>query len=462
MKITYLGALTLSLFLASCAQEDLGNQGNPQDQKSAIVQLTPEEALSISYQQVRELSDIEIINIVKNFNEGNELSRSGDIGHIKIRDKYYITDNVVSRTVSRGLPIAVVEVEDNNGKNLAYVCTDNRSGDILAYLPERKELDDITSSQAYYMLSLAKEAVANKIKKVEHLKDSLYESTILKLKENINIPDGNIDFSSIKDKIKVIGDDDNIVRSAPVENPPYVMTQKGPFCEVAWNQREPYNRKLPTLPQFSDLHFPAGCGVVAVATLLSIVEPNMTVSSIPVNWAYLKERPTIIEPSYGGWAGEPDPQDKRDMIAYLIKDIYYGTNATTSFEKDPYMGETSTRSDHLQKYLQGKINIDNWDRINLDNQLNSMNNSRPILMSGKDSSNGNAHAWVIDGYRLCKKSKARELIKIYDIYFHANMGWGESKDNGYYLIHSDLSLTFETSASHYNSNLQQMCNARKK
>lgn len=172
MKITYLGALTLSLFLASCAQEDLGNQGNPQDQKSAIVQLTPEEALSISYQQVRELSDIEIIDIVKNFNEGNELSRSGDIGHIKIRDKYYITDNVVSRTVSKGLPIAVVEVEDKNGKNLAYVCTDNRSGDILAYLPERKELDDITSSQAYYMLSLAKEAVANKIKKVEHLKDS--------------------------------------------------------------------------------------------------------------------------------------------------------------------------------------------------------------------------------------------------------------------------------------------------
>lgn len=53
------------------------------------------------------------------------------------------------------------------------------------------------------------------------------------------------------------------------------------------------------------------------------------------------------------------------------------------------------------------------------------------------------------------------LLKSYDLYFHANMGWGGT-DNGYYKVNADTSTDFETTLGTYNLNFWEITEIHKK
>ena len=53
----------------------------------------------------------------------------------------------------------------------------------------------------------------------------------------------------------------------------------------------------------------------------------------------------------------------------------------------------------------------------------------------------NSHAFVIDGFAYWRP-QTRYLVKNFDFYFRANMGWAGSYD-GFYLVNKDMSISFE-------------------
>lgn len=466
----YLLGILLSCMVISCSQHELSNDSQPVDGRFSRatlekVELTNAEAASIAFDNPTEISENEVLDILNEFCQSSENGLKS-APNASIVSKYFISNENDAKQLTKSayssnsagisIPIYEIQVVEGSDEGVAYVSADSRIPKVLAYVP--KKAKEGTETAKDIMLDLSQKAALDYVNRIKNLKDSLREQTLEKVGQELGLK-SVIEFDGVKDYLLVA--DDLRMKSLPVENPSGVMVQVGPFASVQWGQSEPYNIKLPKLPMFNDMHFPAGCGVVAMATCLSIVTPDMKVNSINVNWAYLKQRPYIVGlPLYGNPTETVDPQDKLDMMGYLIHDIYYGSSTTTAFDKDPYFGSSGTTSANMESYLKKHINIDTWRSMNLDDQLVSMNARNPIVMSGTTVDKSGSHAWVIDGYRLCKK-RTRELIKIYDIYFHANMGW-DGTDDGYYMIASDLSLDFETGANHYNSNLHQMCNARKK
>lgn len=457
----------------SCSQQELSNDNQSVDGQMSRatlgkVELTNAEVASIAFDNPIEIAENEVLDILNEFCQSDENGlKSAKIPNASIVSKFFISNGNDAKQLTKSaysgnsasisIPVYEIQVVEGDDEGMAYVSADSRLPKVLAYIPKKAKEGVETAKDI--MLDLSQKAALDYVNRIENLKDSLRDQTLEKISQELALTQSAIEFDAIKDYLSVA--DDSRLKASPVVNPSGVMVQIGPFASVQWGQSDPYNIKLPRLPMFDDMHFPAGCGVVAMATCLSIVTPDMKVNSININWAYLKQRPYIVGPPlYGNPTEAVDPQDKLDMMGYLIHDIYYGSSTTTTFDKDKYFGTSGTTSANMESYLKKHINIDTWKSMNLDNQLISMNARNPIVMSGTTVDESGSHAWVIDGYRLCKKT-TRELIKIYDIYFHANMGW-DGTDDGYYMIASDLSLDFETGVNHYNSNLYQMCNARKK
>ncbi len=473
-SVFYLSIVILfgAILFTSCEKED----HRVSEFEAQKIKLSQAEIISISHDNHRELSESEVLEVLLNFQK-EQLKETFSLKSTASNDyliklKYYVSDTNSKDTYLKSsnegkfvLPIYEIEIKNDTDKGVAYVSADSRYPNVLAYIPNALNKEEEVQTGKSSMLKYSEKVALSHIEAVEFIKDSLRATTLQKIANELQMAVRDIDMSTIEQHISYDEKNDLnevLLKANPIQNPPMTMSQKGPLASITWEQTDPYNSKLPNLPSFSDMHFPAGCGVIAGATLLSIVQPAMTVSSININWAYLMERPKIVGETYG-WGETPDPQDKLDMVAYFIKDVYYGTYTSTSFENDAWFGESSTTTANLINYLRKHINIDDKQPMNLDNQLNSLNYYRPILMGGihdAGTAEKGSHAWVIDGYRICKKS-TRQIVKVYDLYFHANMGWGGT-DDGYYLVGSDVSLTFNTGLGEYNANLWQMCNARSK
>lgn len=215
------------------------------------------------------------------------------------------------------------------------------------------------------------------------------------------------------------------------------------LCTSKWNQGDPYNQSCP-------MYFNLGRSVTGcVATAMAQVLYYNRAKSVTETQAEI--------PAYEDWAANPSTGEKMWVEAVPANSPIdwdnmtdtYSSSATAKQKKavadlmwycgaSVQMGYTNSSSganswrvaDALRNYFgygesvqyhyfeSEGLNEIQWDAM----IYNEVSNSRPIYLSGANSSGG--HAFVCDGYdgNQC---------------YHINWGWGGSSD-GYYLLSSLL------------------------
>ena len=263
--------------------------------------------------------------------------------------------------------------------------------------------------------------------------------------------------------------------------PTPIVSWKSPFVKVKWGQEVPYNMLLPrasqmeiwyfpnnTIKRYIDIYRPAGCGVVSIAEALTYLKPNLTINGTTMNWELLTKDELI---NYSPEAPNASTYPQANMAATLIKYIYEKTNTIPILgEVDPTIQPgpnypvviaSSTKNSDLIAFMQTISNFTTYNNWEPDAILNGvMNNHISIVGGYQDGNPSTGHTWIIDGYAMCIKAN-REILKQYDLYFHANMGWNGNND-GYYKFNPDTTMDFETSNGTFNSNFLVLANITKK
>lgn len=487
-------------FLFSCGnneQLEFDNGSNEQAQMA----LTVSETLSLNEGKGEELSETDVIKIAQEYiGDINENSLSAkNTTNIKTRaaktapklsisKKYYLNDTQgATRGLSTGIkaPVYNVDVTNEDGtKGLIIVGGDDRYPKVIAYIPKYEVTKDTAksktpsrsnSTQENLMLGLSKAVYKNKLAQISEAQTKK-TATLEKIAKGLNILSSNVDSTAINEYISKYGTveksieidmTDEVTRSTSMPDPgSKVVKSYGKPCGVSWDQWAPYNSMYDE--DWVDIgfgtcsydHHPAGCAVVAIAQIMAALEPaGMKCCGKNIDWAYLKEKEEVN----AGPFGEIDEARKITMVAALFRDIYnktksyptWGTGETDEWppQKVNCVTQTGTSSSNVYAYFNNLstvtvVNYNTSSLINWDPEVirQSLQYSFPVFVGG------NGHAFVLDEFLCCIKSLTRTLIKQYDVYFHANFGWG--KDNhatGYYLVEDTANgtITFETSQGNY-------------
>lgn len=423
------------------------------------VKLSKEEYVSISNDNLAELSEYEVYRLVDNFIllfKGKQRSLSNT--NLTIQDKYYInldkegrqTKSVSINNNQLSIPIYKVSIEGDNNTSV-YVSADSRFANVIAYIPNDGKEKEVQTGKSI-MLDITEAITLKNVEYTEKLKDSLREQTLEKISKELSVNQNNIEFKNVKSQL-IIEANSLASKSSPISYPDGLYpTYSGVKTIAQWEQREPYNSKLPNLPLFPTMHYPAGCGVIAIATLFSCVQPNLTAYNTTIDWNYLLWKQHV----------EIADLDKRiDMISNLIKHIYYGTETNTTFEGgNSMLGQSETEPSKILSYLRKYINIGDMENLNVEKIYKALFlNNQPSLIGGYRD--GGAHGWIVDGCVTVIDKNATGSVRPSCLYIHCNMGWGGT-DDGYYLVSSSYTLTFDTQLGSYNRDIWQLCGGRRK
>lgn len=172
------------------------------------IQLTPEEYMSIAYDNPRILSEKEVFKLIYNYEPPKIISKSN---FLKLETKriYTLGENYISatRTIAQSQQIPMYEVGINDGKNngIAIVAADERVAGILAYIPqittdqekEKKEREN------NLMLEFAELNLMAHLTYVDSIRLIMRDTTIKKISTKLGIPKDKLLFAEIKDKIEI-------------------------------------------------------------------------------------------------------------------------------------------------------------------------------------------------------------------------------------------------------------------
>ncbi|MCR2007640.1 C10 family peptidase [Bacteroides acidifaciens] len=457
MKLKFYFSFIAAALLASC-NNDLDLNDNPSTQS---ISLSSDEYISIAYDDQTTLTPNEAKQLVLDFGIGAPQTRSNKNVEVTAISTYSVTDgaNATTRSASTTIPIYRMEISTDAGKGLAYVPADKRVAKVMAYLPKADFNDSIKMIGAKAMLSLSEHSIIEDIKHCNKVKSELRTKTLSKIAKQLAIE--NVNFDEIKDKIVI--NDEVTSRATPEKPTGNPIGHVGFYCtETEWDQTSPYNKLL----QVEDCDIfgwgtpirepvPAGCSVTAMAQIMAALEPSLTVEGTKIDWKVLKAKPQIIENSM--W-GEPSPAATINMVAKLFKHVYEKSNTQPIRDKNTnYVTSSGTTGQDTRNFLRRYFStgdlISGWNGSEAFRSLQLGG----IVWVGAKSDKG-SHAFILDGFAYWRP-KTRELVKNFDFYFRANMGWGGSSD-GFYLVNKDLSISFDTSNGSYNNSFQMICNIK--
>ncbi len=478
-------AVTIVSFLFSCSdneQLEFGNETCEQDQMA----LTVSETLSLNEGKGEELPETDVMKIVQEYigdvNENSlSVKNARDIKaratkkapKLSISNKYYLKDTQgATRALSSGVKALVYDVDVTNEdgtKGLVVVGGDDRYPKVIAYIPRNEAREDNAKSKTAsisnnthenLMLGLSKAVYKNKLVQISEAQTKKAE-TLEKIAKGLNILSSNVDSDAINEYISKYGTVeksieidmvDEITRSTAMEKPgSKIVKSYGKPCGVEWDQWAPYNNMYDEdwvdifFGMCSYTHHPAGCAVVAIAQIMAALEPSgMKCCKQDIDWAYLKAEAAV---------SEYDEARKTNMVAALYRDIYnktksyptWGTGDADTWppQKVECVTQTGTSSSDVYNYFKSLstvtvINYNTSGMMKWDPEVvrQSLQYSFPVFVGG------NGHAFVLDEFVCCIKTLTRTLIKQYDVYFHANFGWGEGHAaTGYYLVEDTVNGT---------------------
>lgn len=458
---TFSVGLFVILGLFACTNNLEENPLNVDNIKD-LIELSNEELISVSFDNARELNEAEVFELIEEFQKANDKTFSTrgyeSNSSLSIKDKYYVTTSNTSSssrsTDSNSINVPIYEVSISNGiyQGLAIASGDERVPSVLAYIPHVSDEEGLIESGAKALIDISKESLLIDLLKMKSIRDSLKILTIEKISIALGLEANEITEEVIATKTYIKDGDEILTRAQPIQSgkiPTQILSYTGPLLETQWNQGSPYNSKLIKGYVYNSTNYtnvPAGCAVIAVAQLFAHCEPSMTISGLNMDWNLLKEKRTI---------SNSDSQAKRDMIAILVSEIYAQTLTGLSYNEAGYIDGSGSSWINYVPYMNRFLASDAHQIYDADKVYNSLNLLRPILIRGE------GHAFIIDGYIICKKS-TRILLQSYDIYWHADLGWGDT-NTGYYKINQDTNAHFETGSNTYHTeNLYIVPNIRKK
>lgn len=476
----FLLILSLAGIVSACVDSDVYENVIEEDNNKIV--LSEEELISISYDNPENLTEDEVLAYVTSFIDGlGVMTRSSSEVTATIADSYEVrfpTKTLTRSGLCESVKFYNVALKSSKSDGYAIVSADERSAGVIAYI-ENGDFTKKNETGAHMMLQLSEATVITEIERIEKIRQELRNQTLEKLSKITGVQ--NVSYLDIKDRLTTKGSS-KITRSVAYDTPltqvVSMMPTTGPVLNIEWSQDYPYNMLLGVCydPLFHmETHYPAGCGIIAGAQTLAAIEPNITIDGVSIDWDFLKENPTVeYYPYFGG------ELEKAEMVATLIKDMYDETGTTPNIDEDfiydtwddpdiPCVKSSSTSVSALRDYLNQYISCGTYyNRYAPDPLLTTINANRQMpcvaIMGGVHAANETAekgsHAWIIDGYVTCVKS-TREILQNYDLYFHANMGWGGT-DNGYYKVNADTSTDFETNVGTYNTNFWEITQIHRK
>lgn len=488
-KKTFYISILLTLFLSACTdtyEKDIANS-NVQTRKLI---LTPEEYVSIAYDNPQELSENEIIEIINDFQSiasqfrGEATTKGSNTVQVNIISKYYLTKNntISGRNTTRSIddlksniPIYEVELSKNgNRKDFAIVCGDERAPKVLFYANDYDTSSYENNVGMRYLMEIAKQSSIEDIESIEDIKLLKRDSTLNKVSKELNIAKDQITRDFIKTKITT--NEDVITReynpiSGTTTPAGRILSIIPSMSNIAWHQEAPYNKQIPKglradeAGSYYEDNYPVGCANIAIASLFSILQPIMVgVTSsgreILIDWDYITSSRSLNISS---------PAKMTEMASSLLRTIYnrtysepkYAVIKTYDEDNNPInikvVTETTTTIQNMINYVKvvatysGGTNT----KFNPNTVLKSLLDQKPVLLFGNghfvdknhqpiddpiyDSTPG--HGWLIDGYCLAKKSgQARN-----DQYWSVNMGWGKNSSYVYFKTQDnfqDCDVTF--------------------
>lgn len=417
------------------------------------IELTQEEYISIANDDVGVIEDSEALKLVDGF---ANVKVGADKVSLSIKRKFYATTENESGIISAdtrslsniSIPIYEIELKADSTIGYSLVSVDKRFPVVLAYIPNHRKSKEMQSAGVDMMTEIAQRTAVQSVAKIEAIKDSLREKTLFKLAKLLNRDIQSLSFEQIKSDITVKSP---IISRSPVEENPSVgalQSEVSPLITVSWDQTAPYNRKLKQACDYDiydgyEGRYPAGCGVVCIAQILSYFEPPMFADGITIDWKLLKSSPKVTV---------YDTPARIKQISILIKFIGNRTNTKYSCES------SSTDVGAAVKNFLPLFNIvadsrSSWNVSKVKASLGTNSqNANPIIITGVCDTG--SHAWILDGFQKRLDSSGKELY-----YVHANMGWSGYED-GYYLAES--SMSFQTSIDNYNRNINIYPNVREK
>ena len=224
--------------------------------------------------------------------------------------------------------------------------------------------------------------------------------------ENLKLWNNLIDFESNS----TYNSDINFYISSPADVNPLISTK--------WGQGNPYNALCPA-------NTLVGCGAVAMAQIMKFWNHPTTGSG---SHSYYHSTYGTLSANFGAttynWSGMPNSiSSNNNAIATLM--YHCGVSLDTDYGVTGSSSSPSKVDDALINYFRyaqtakliwsGSYSSDGW-RNKLKDELDA---TRPVKLSGYNSTNTSGHGFVCDGY-------SGDL-------FHMNWGWGGYYDGYYYI-----------------------------
>lgn len=461
MKIRKLSLLWVVLFIMSCADND--NAYTADNDTSGLVELTPEELISVSYDDAGLISSEEALQIVRDFQKGlqQSVSRTCAIPELSIKQCYNVGFDGTrllsageTRSVGEDIMIApVYEVSLNDGRGMALVAGDERASSVLAYVPELPDVQELGEEELNLMLEWSKAGYMATLQKQKEIRDKEKENTIKKIASELSIQPEEVTEQVIAEKTYVVYGNKAYTRSKPIANiPGQIEAYSAPLLHTNWSQKAPYNSMLETHDKVSDgyggyerAQIPAGCAIVNLAQLYAFCEPEMVVDGMSIDWSLLKQTPTITDES---------SSERKMMVAALYKQLYEEAQSFKEL-KDGIVVGSSTYAGDFARVLTSRVDANSQVAYDADEVYGSLLSFRPCVIRGE------GHSFTIDGYIISEKI-TRQILKSHDMYWHAVLGWG-SDDTSWYKLDLDTHLIFESGGHTFNTkNLMILSHIRPK
>lgn len=460
-NILYIAILIIA-FLSACSNRaDMDSIENSNIDK---IVLTHNELVSISFDKVLEASEENVYSMITDFvalKSGNPQTRNTSNAKFTIKEKSYLAKEEKSAltrssdiaTAKESIPVYKIMVEENGKSTLAYVSADMRAPGVLALFdnfPSDESAFKIgmNESNTKAVFALAEAELIKDISDVETLRSKLREETIEKICDKLNISVSKYAFEDVINEIQVETNDITITRGQPVYNPPtQLITQKAPLTKIFWDQKAPYNNDCPNAkifmaisgfePWIEEGHAPAGCVTIAIA-MVDACTKRTPVGGQTLDWTYYNNNPELADSG-----NSTTPPNKLTPVTKMIKYIYYYLNSypiSKSYNGESYVSATAAPISRAYDYIDEFYKHDGRRSFDPDLAKTSLNQGKPVFLSGSVSGNtyedANAnvtdqHAFILDGYMICKKASnvsmvetRADIVKVYDMYWHVNMGWG--------------------------------------
>ena len=458
---TKIAILSFSFLLfISCSNDEINNVEIPNETTSKV-QLTQEEAISISFDEVKEIGEEGIRDIIADFinaqNTTETKSAENKALSITLNEKYYVSDEngnnqqlTKSSATTMQIPVYEAIIDSNGKKSFTLVAADERTPKVYAYLPDF-DPSKINDTNLQVMLGLSKQSIIDDIYEIEEIKSNLRDKTIAKIVSELGIEQSEFGYDRVSKYIAVDGIEEQVVTKVNgnmyqyAEIPTQILGGVYPLSQVSWDQSVPYNRNYPTGPVLTAWgtimtdKLPVGCAVTAIAQTLSVIEPTYSFGGQYMSWPYLKQTEELIERGQQN----ASPEDKLNMAGKLFRSIYDDTQSYPVWNPNrTAIVNVATDFSKIASYMTSKTLCNSPRTFNGDICKLSLDAYRPVLVYGtlyytlqNGSRTSDGHAFLFDGYLVAKKL-SKVIVQNYDMYWHANLGWGPSL-KGYFKLRLD-------------------------